>query len=107
MRRCDTVVAVLTFMALSLSFALSGIAQENSGVTAKNGVGNAISDREKAGLRGPVRSVEEEQTYPAWTGADGRLSPEFKTWNKTEYNRDGRVTATWGRNSSREHGMEG
>ena len=55
------------------------------------------SDREKAGLRGPVRSVIEERTSPAWNGPDGSSVPEIRTWNKTEYDRDGRITATWWR----------
>ncbi len=65
-----------------------------------------ISDRDKAGLHGPVRSVIEERAYPAWTDADGKVYPEFKSWNKTEYDRDGRIAVTWFRGSSSEHGSE-
>ena len=65
------------------------------------------SEREKNGLRGPVRSVIEEQTYSAWTDADGKLFPEFKSWNKTEYDRDGRIAETRFRGSSRDHGFDG
>ncbi len=57
---------------------------------------------------GQVRSVvEEERTYPAWTDADGKLSPEFKSWSKTEYDRDGRIAETRFRGSSRDHGFDG
>ena len=66
-----------------------------------------LSDREKNGLRGPVRSAVEERTYPAWTDADGKLSPEFKSWGKTEYDRDGRIAETRFRGSSRDHGFDG
>ncbi len=65
-----------------------------------------ISDRDKAGLHGPVRSVIEERTSPAWTDADGKVYPEFKSWNKTEYDREGRIAVTWFRGSPGEHGSE-
>ncbi len=65
------------------------------------------SEREKNGLHGPVRSVVEEQTYPAWTDADGKLSPEFKSWSKTEYDRDGRIAETRFHGSSRDHSFDG
>jgi hypothetical protein len=64
-----------------------------------------ISDRQKAGLRGPVRSVEDERTYPAITSSDGTADQEMKWWKKTEYDREGRISAIWGRDSSREHGL--
>lgn len=63
------------------------------------------SDCERAGLRGPVRSVAEEQTYPSVSLGDGKVEPELKSWRKTEYDRKGRIAAIWGRNSSREHGL--
>lgn len=63
------------------------------------------SDREKAGLRGPVRSVVHERTYAPVTSADGSISPELSTWMKTVYDRKGRTSAVWGRNSSRYHGL--
>jgi YD repeat-containing protein len=66
-----------------------------------------LSDREKNGLRGPVRSVVEEKTFAAWTDADGKLSPEVKWWSKTEYDRDGRIAETRLRGSSRDHGFDG
>lgn len=64
-----------------------------------------LSDREKNDLRGPVRSVIEERSYAAGTDADGKVHPELKFWNKTEYDREGRITAMRGRDSSREHGL--
>lgn len=103
MRKFGALVAVVAGMVLSLSFVLT--AQEGGGVTAKAGGGKTVSDREKAGLHGPVRSVEEERTYPAVTSSDGRVDPEFKSWIKTEYDREGRIAAMWGRDSSREHGL--
>lgn len=64
-----------------------------------------LPDREQNGLRGPVRSVIEEQTY--FAGGDGSVGPEFKSWKETEYDREGRITATRLRGSSREHGYDG
>ena len=62
------------------------------------------SDRDKAGLRGSVRSVIEERTYPASTDAEGKTNPGTDAWNKTEYDRDGRLSATFWRTPAREHG---
>ncbi|WP_109485265.1 hypothetical protein [Occallatibacter savannae] len=60
------------------------------------------SDRDIAGLRGPVRSVTEERTYPAWTDAEGKARPAAEQWNKTEYDREGRLAVTWWRAPSGE-----
>jgi hypothetical protein len=49
------------------------------------------SDREKNDLRGPVRSVIEESSSPAWTDADGKIYPESRSWRKTGYGREGRT----------------
>lgn len=66
----------------------------------------AKSDREKAGLRGPVHSVTEERTLPPWNGSSGESIPEIRTKWKTEYDRDGRITETRGRGWSRDKGMD-
>src|SRR5713101_8761286 len=47
-----------------------------------------VSDREKAGLRGPARTCIEENNLP-----DGR-----EYWNTTEYSPDGRLLTTRARN---------
>jgi len=47
--------------------------------------GASITDRDKAGLRGAVKTVLNEQTF---SGADGQ---EFRTSTTTEYARDGRM----------------
>jgi YD repeat-containing protein len=49
----------------------------------------AISDREKAGLRGPVRECTEERTTPAFAG-----HPETKYSSTSEYDTEGRVIKT-------------
>jgi YD repeat-containing protein len=102
MRRYGVVVAVLASLVLDWSFGGPASAQGNADV---NGSGTMISDRQKAGLRGPVRSVEDERTYPAITSGDGTVDPELKSWKKAEYDREGRISAIWGRDSSREHGL--
>ena len=102
MRRYGVVVAVLALLVLDWSFGGAASAQGNADVS---GSGTMISDRQKAGLRGPVRSVEDERTYPAITSSDGTADQEMKWWKKTEYDREGRISAIWGRDSSREHGL--
>jgi YD repeat-containing protein len=47
--------------------------------------GASMSDRDKAGLRGPVKTVLNEQTF---SGADGQ---QFLTSTTTEYASDGRI----------------
>lgn len=62
----------------------------------------APSDREKAGLRGPVRSVIEEQTFASWKDSEGKAWPASERWNKIEYDRDGRLVANSSRTGSRD-----
>ena len=94
---------VLGLAALTVTLPSPTQAQDPGDSPMKSG-SEPISDRDKAGLHGPVRSVIEERAYPAWTDADGKVYPEFKSWNKTEYDRDGRIAVTWFRGSSSEHG---
>jgi len=75
--------------------------------TSLNGHGSQPSEREQKGLRGPVRSVEEETTYPAQMLGDGSQTAEMKSWSKTEYDRDGRIMAIRSRGSSRGGGYDG
>jgi hypothetical protein len=75
--------------------------------TDSNGHGSQRSEREQNGLRGPVRSVEEETTYPAQILGDGSQISEMKSWSKTEYDRDGRIVAFRRRGSSRGSGYDG
>jgi YD repeat-containing protein len=72
-----------------------------------NGHGLQPSEREQNGLRGTVRSVEEETTYPAQTLADGSQIAGMKAWSKTEYDRDGRIVAIRRQGSSRGGGYDG
>lgn len=58
-----------------------------------------MPDREKAGLRGPVRTCVEETIYPGATNSDGTQIPERKFWYTTEYDVDGRVTVIRTHNS--------
>ncbi len=97
------IASLITFNALSSSFAPASESQESAGVTTGGGI--AVPDLEKAGLHGPVRSVTEEGSYPPVNLGDGRVDPELKFWKKTEYDREGRIAALWGRDSSREHGL--
>jgi YD repeat-containing protein len=50
-----------------------------------------MSDREKAELRGPVKTCVEETNFPGATTSDGTKIPERKSWYTTEYDVDGRV----------------
>ena len=75
-------------------------AQQDASQTMNQRNVSTITDREKAGLRGPVRSVIEEQTFPSWTNSEGKTWPASERWNKTEYDRDGRLVATSWRTGS-------
>lgn len=66
----------------------------------------SLPDREKAGLRGPVRSVIEEQTFASWTNSEGKVWPASERWNRTEYDRDGRLVASSWRTGSRDQRTE-
>jgi hypothetical protein len=72
-----------------------------------NEPGSQSSEREQNGLRGQVRSVEEETIYPAHILGDGSQTPEMKRWSKTEYDRDGRIVAIRNRGSSLGGGIYG
>jgi hypothetical protein len=75
--------------------------------TESNGHNPQPSEREQNGVRGPVKSVEEETTDPARTLEDGSQIAEMKSWTKTEYDRDGRIVAIRMRGSSRGSGYDG
>jgi YD repeat-containing protein len=99
-------------VALALLFALCSFlptvcvlsAQDHESTFMSSTDKKTSSERETAGLRGPVRAVIEERTYPASTDADGKTFPGSDTWNKTEYDRDGRISATFWRAPEGEHG---
>lgn len=96
---------ILVLLTLAISSIAATRGQQRENAQQNLAMSKTVSDLERAGLRGPVRSVEEEQTYPPFTPSDGIVDPEFKSWKKTEYDRKGRITAIWGRDSSREHGL--
>src|SRR5205085_2560660 len=52
------------------------------------------SDREKAGLRGSVRTCTEEGTYPATSFPNGTQTAETRTSFTTEYTPEGRIATT-------------
>src|SRR5258708_3301096 len=58
----------------------------------------AMSDRVKAGLRGPVKSSTEESSYPNMTDAAGKAL-EVRFEHTTVYDLDGRILSTRSRNS--------
>jgi YD repeat-containing protein len=58
-----------------------------------------MSDREKAGLRGPVRTCFEETIYPGATTSDGKQIPERKSMYTTEYDVNGHIIVIRIRNS--------
>jgi YD repeat-containing protein len=57
------------------------------------------SDREKAGLRGTVKTCVEEINFPAVTLPDGTKIPERWDAHATDYDVDGRLLANRGPNS--------
>jgi hypothetical protein len=95
MRRSFHAVSVLALIAALIPSVATAHAQQAEDTMTNSGNGKAVMDREKAGLRGPVRSVVEEQTFAAWTDQEGHVNGESKSWQKTEYDRDGRIIARW------------
>lgn len=94
MRKSIVFVLIAGLLALNHSRAQQGTSPMSSNEA------KPLSDREKAGLRGPVRSVIDEQTFPSWTDSEGKAWPASERWNKTEYDRDGRLVASSSRTGS-------
>ena len=65
--------------------------QDNATASVSNPKLAQLSEREQAGLRGPVKSYVEESTYPPQPLANGKETPEIKRWEKTEYDIEGHV----------------
>jgi len=59
-----------------------------------------MSDREKRGLRGPVKSCTEVSTHSSWTDSEGKMHPEFQSQYTTEYDAEGRLSTTGFGNSN-------
>lgn len=57
-----------------------------------------MSDREKQGLRGLVKTCVEEHTAPGFTDSTGTKHPEWKNLYTTEYDIAGRIVRTLWRN---------
>jgi len=96
-------VLPLAFAGVALACSSTHVARSQDGkATMTSADSKPLTDREKHELRGPVRSVIEERNSPGWTDADGGAYPEFKSWSKTEYDREGRTAATYFRGSSGE-----
>jgi len=87
--------AKLVILAVSI-FALPVIVAQ---VRSTQKTGTNMSDRERHGLRGPVKSCTEESTRPGVTDADGKTYPEVHLEYTTEYDKDGRILITRSRNS--------
>lgn len=49
------------------------------------------SQRDRNGLRGPVKICIEDKTFPALTTVDGKQSPGTKSTNKTQYGLSGHI----------------
>jgi hypothetical protein len=86
-------VCALAFAVIAVAFSSTDTArsQDHEKAALNPEVSKPLTDRDKNDLRGPVRSVAEENTSAAWTDSDGKVYPESKSWRKTEYDRTGRV----------------
>ena len=91
---------VLVFLVLPLtpSRGVSLDPQNERTESASHAKPSQLSEREQAGLRGPVKAYVEETTYPPQPLANGKETPEMKRWEKTEYDVDGHVIAKRFRN---------
>jgi YD repeat-containing protein len=64
----------------------------------KRSVRPTPSDREKAELRGPVKSCVEETTYPAASGPNGLPIAPWTRWSEVDYDEEGHLLARLDRN---------
>lgn len=85
---------IITLVSLLLSLSML-LAQSKS----PEETSSAMSDRTQAGLRGPVKSITEESTFP---DASGKLS-EARFQRTTVYDRDGRMLNIRSLNSDGSH----
>ena len=90
MKRAMLVALVVSILALPVTVAQVRSTQEN---------GTTMSDREKHGLRGPVKSCTQENTYAGVTDAEGKNYPESRSERTREYDEDGRTLAIRSRNT--------
>jgi YD repeat-containing protein len=79
-------------------FALAAPLCMAQGAQSKAAVPPAPSDREKAELRGPVKSCVEETTYPAATGSNGLPAVPYTRWSEMDYDEQGHMLARLDRN---------
>ena len=75
-------------------FALAAPLCMAQGAQSKPAVHPAPSDREKAELRGPVKSCLEETTYPSRTDSNGLPSVPFTQRSEMDYDEQGRLLAS-------------
>jgi YD repeat-containing protein len=91
--------AKLSILAVSILAVLLTTAQ----ITRSEESGATMSEREQSGLRGPVKSCIQENSYAGMTDAEGKTYPDVHLEYTTEYDRDGRILA---RRSSNSDGSE-
>jgi hypothetical protein len=82
-----------------LMVSLSAMPLMRAQVKSPEGRTTTMSDRDRNGLRGPVRSCTEESTHPGATDSDGRTYPQVRFKSMTEYDVAGRIKATGNLNS--------
>jgi YD repeat-containing protein len=71
----------------------------SSQVTSSKENSVTMSERERRGLRGPVRSCMEQRTYAGATDAEGAAYAGVHSEYSTDYSTDGRILAARNRNS--------
>jgi YD repeat-containing protein len=89
-RWINIVILLMAILAVRLTMAQVTSSGEN---------GLTMSDREKEGLRGPVKSTTEDTTFPGMTDAEGQARPEVHWESTTEYDTAGRLLATFHKNA--------
>ena len=99
MLRTALTVSSLIFFLLAACAGQEGAKPSPENVPMESRKDIPVSDREKAGLRGPVKTCTEETTVKDSDGTEGKFS------DTTEYDASGRIIATHGSNPERQ-GME-
>jgi YD repeat-containing protein len=83
---------------MTLRYCIGLVALAATLCMAQSPPGKPSTDRDKANLRGPVKSCVEETTYPPATGPNGLPAAPWTMWSETDYDEQGHILARLDRN---------
>jgi YD repeat-containing protein len=94
---CNRVVKWTKYLILAIL--IFAVPLTTAQITSSEESGAAMSEREKRGLRGPVKSCIQESGHAGMADAEGKTYPEVHSQYTTEYDTVGRILAARSRNS--------